>query len=52
MLSVLDSTKTYCNVRQSQQYINEGHKYNADIDLKTFFDEVDHVCCFSCCTTR
>ncbi len=29
-------------VQQSQQYINEGHRYIVDIDLKSFFDEVDH----------
>ena len=23
-------------------YINEGYQYIVDIDLKTFFDEVDH----------
>src|SRR4051812_21095034 len=29
-------------IQQSQQYINEGHKHIVDIDLKSFFDEVDH----------
>jgi len=29
-------------VQQSQKYINEGYKYIVDIDLKNFFDEVDH----------
>lgn len=29
-------------VLQSQKYINEGYKYIVDIDLKNFFDEVDH----------
>ena len=29
-------------VMQAQQYINEGHQHIVDIDLKSFFDEVDH----------
>ncbi len=29
-------------VQQSQQYINEGYNHIVDIDLKSFFDEVDH----------
>jgi RNA-directed DNA polymerase len=29
-------------VLQAQQYINAGHKHIVDIDLKSFFDEVDH----------
>ena len=29
-------------VRQSLQYINEGYQDIVDIDLKSFFDEVDH----------
>lgn len=29
-------------VLASQRHINEGYKYIADIDLKNFFDEVDH----------
>jgi len=29
-------------VVQSQRYINEGYQDIVDIDLKTFFDEVDH----------
>lgn len=29
-------------VRQSQQYINDGYQHIVDIDLKGFFDEVDH----------
>jgi RNA-directed DNA polymerase len=29
-------------IQQSQQYINEGHQHIVDIDLKSFFDEVDH----------
>ena len=29
-------------VRQSQKYINAGYQYIVDIDLKSFFDEVDH----------
>jgi group II intron reverse transcriptase/maturase len=29
-------------IQQSQQYINEGYKHIVDIDLKSFFDEVDH----------
>ena len=29
-------------VHQAQQYINAGHRHIADIDLKSFFDEVDH----------
>jgi group II intron reverse transcriptase/maturase len=29
-------------VMQSQQYINEGFQHIVDIDLKSFFDEVDH----------
>ena len=29
-------------VRQAQNYINEGYQHVVDIDLKSFFDEVDH----------
>ncbi len=29
-------------IQQAQQYINEGYKNIVDIDLKSFFDEVDH----------
>ncbi len=29
-------------VQKAQGYINEGFQYIVDIDLKTFFDEVDH----------
>ncbi|MEQ9443459.1 MAG: group II intron reverse transcriptase/maturase [Cyclobacteriaceae bacterium] len=29
-------------VRQSQKYINTGNQHIVDIDLKSFFDEVDH----------
>ena len=29
-------------VHQAQMYINEGYQYVVDIDLKSFFDEVDH----------
>ncbi len=29
-------------VQQSQQYIHEGYQHIVDIDLKSFFDEVDH----------
>jgi retron-type reverse transcriptase len=29
-------------VLKAQGYINEGFQYIVDIDLKTFFDEVDH----------
>ena len=29
-------------VLQSQKYINDGYQYIVDIDLKNFFDEVDH----------
>jgi len=29
-------------VQKAQGYINEGYQYIVDIDLKTFFDEVDH----------
>jgi RNA-directed DNA polymerase len=29
-------------IQQSQQYINDGYKHIVDIDLKSFFDEVDH----------
>ncbi len=29
-------------IQQSQQYINEGYHHIVDIDLKSFFDEVDH----------
>jgi len=29
-------------VRKALQYINEGYAYIVDIDLQTFFDEVDH----------
>lgn len=30
-------------VLQAQAYINEGNQYIVDIDLKSFFDEVDHA---------
>ena len=30
-------------VQQAQQNIHEGYDYIVDIDLKNFFDEVDHV---------
>jgi RNA-directed DNA polymerase len=30
-------------VQQAQQYIHEGYDHIVDIDLKNFFDEVDHV---------
>ena len=29
-------------VQQAQMYINEGYQHIVDIDLKSFFDEVDH----------
>src|SRR4051794_4885939 len=29
-------------VQQAQQYINEGYHHIVDIDLQSFFDEVDH----------
>jgi group II intron reverse transcriptase/maturase len=29
-------------IQQSQQYINEGYQHIVDVDLKSFFDEVDH----------
>lgn len=29
-------------VQQAQQYINSGYRHIVDIDLKSFFDEVDH----------
>lgn len=29
-------------IQQSKQYINEGHQHPVDVDLKSFFDEVDH----------
>ncbi|WP_375471080.1 group II intron reverse transcriptase/maturase, partial [uncultured Nostoc sp.] len=29
-------------LQQAQQYINEGYQHMVDIDLKSFFDEVDH----------
>jgi hypothetical protein len=29
-------------VQQAQAYINEGYQHIVDIDLKNFFDEVDH----------
>ena len=29
-------------VQKAQYYINEGYQHIVDIDLKTFFDEVDH----------
>lgn len=29
-------------VQQAHEYINEGYQYIIDIDLKNFFDEVDH----------
>jgi RNA-directed DNA polymerase len=29
-------------VQKAQQYINEGYHHIVDIDLKSFFDEVDH----------
>jgi group II intron reverse transcriptase/maturase len=34
-------TAQHC-VQQSLQYINEGYQHIVDIDLKSFFDEVDH----------
>jgi group II intron reverse transcriptase/maturase len=30
-------------IQQSQKNINEGYKHMVDIDLKSFFDEVDHA---------
>ena len=30
-------------IQQSKKYIHEGYKYIVDIDLKNFFDEVEHV---------
>ena len=30
-------------VQQAQKYIHEGYDYIVDIDLKSFFDEVDHT---------
>lgn len=30
-------------IQQSQKYINEGYKHIVEIDLKSFFDEVDHA---------
>jgi len=30
-------------VHQARQYINEGYQFVVDIDLKSFFDEVDHA---------
>ena len=30
-------------LRQSQRHINSGYQYIVDIDLKNFFDEVDHT---------
>jgi group II intron reverse transcriptase/maturase len=30
-------------IQQSQQYINDGYNHIVDIDLKNFFDEVDHT---------
>ncbi len=30
-------------IQQSQKNINEGYKHIVEIDLKSFFDEVDHV---------
>jgi RNA-directed DNA polymerase len=29
-------------IQQSQQYINDGYQHIVDIDLKSFFDEVEH----------
>jgi len=29
-------------IQQAQQYIHEGYQHIVDIDLKSFFDEVDH----------
>ena len=29
-------------IQRAQEYINSGNNYIVDIDLKTFFDEVDH----------
>jgi RNA-directed DNA polymerase len=29
-------------IQQAQQYINEGYQHIVDIDLQSFFDEVDH----------
>jgi RNA-directed DNA polymerase len=34
---------THQAIQQSQKYINEGYKYIVEIDLKSFFDEVDHA---------
>jgi RNA-directed DNA polymerase len=30
-------------IHQAQQYIHEGYQHIVDIDLQSFFDEVDHV---------
>lgn len=30
-------------LQQAQKYIHEGYEYIVDIDLKSFFDEVDHA---------
>jgi retron-type reverse transcriptase len=29
-------------LKQAQEYINEGYRYVADIDLEKFFDNVDY----------
>ncbi len=39
-------------IQQSQQYIHEGYQDFFDIDLKSFFDEVDHWLLLHCCTAR
>jgi retron-type reverse transcriptase len=44
----MDSLNTCCKknaqqaVLQAQKNINEGYKYIVEIDLKNFFDEVEH----------
>jgi len=34
---------THQAVRKSLEYVNSGHQHIVEIDLKGFFDEVDHV---------
>jgi len=34
--------KAHQAVRAAQRYINEGYNHIVDIDLESFFDEVDH----------
>ena len=41
---VLDRIAAFIRQRlKAQNYINDGYQYIVDIDLKNFFDEVDHA---------